>query len=108
MFVYILAENIMSTNSYAESLISEKQQEIETLEKEHLGWWSRLKRRWTSREVIIAWNVSSWFTFGQVLLGKKFFAWFGSTFPSVVSFFSKLWGAVVATFVGVLEFATPL
>jgi hypothetical protein len=106
--VWTFQEYIMSTNTYAQDLISSKEKEIEELEKQHLGWFARLKRRWANRNVVIAWNVSSWFTVLQVLAGKKIWLWFSAKFPAIPTFFSKLWAGITATVVGVLEFASPV
>jgi hypothetical protein len=65
---------------------------------------SSWRKRWATKEVIIAWNVSSWFTIGQMTLGKTFLTWFAVKFPWVAPLASKVWSGITAAVGGFLAF----
>jgi hypothetical protein len=99
----------MSTDnkSSVEQLLEHKTAEIEQIEDDHLSPMARFRRRWLKGRVFAAWQLSSWVTLGQVLIGKKLWLALASKFPSTATFFSKLWGGIVAIFYGAVEVVTP-
>lgn len=44
------------------------------------------RQRWLTKEAVVAWNVSSWFTLGQVAVGKYVWKAFAVKFPAVAGF----------------------
>lgn len=68
---------------------------------EELSSW---RRRWATKEVFVAWNVSSWFTIGQMTVGKSILAWCTAKFPWVAPLASKIWSGFTAAVGGLVAF----
>lgn len=82
--------------------------QIRSVEKTHLTWWERVKKRWTTKEVIVAYQVSNYLTIFQLLALKKIWGWMVAKFPwlgaavaalwdSVSDFFTALWVTIAHT-----------
>ncbi len=68
-----------------------------------LSGWQRFKKRWVTKETIIAWNVSSWFTIGQMTAGKAAIAWVKGAFPFLFSILGKTWGLFCGLITAMLD-----
>jgi len=88
----------------SEEVVNEKLQEmdseIESFENENLGWFARMRRRYWNAKVILAWNISSGVTVGQMLGGKWLLTWFASKLSLINAVAAKLWAAFITTVLG--------
>ncbi len=86
------------------SLVSSREDKLKSRsDTMKVSGWQRFKDRWVTKETIIAWNVSSWFTIGQMTAGKAAIVWVKGAFPWLFSLLGKTWGVFCGLVVGIAD-----
>jgi hypothetical protein len=106
-YIRMKSMTAQSTEQTALKALDELEKRSKHIEEAHLPAFRRFRRRWLNWKVVAAWNVSSWFTVGQIAFGKAVWAWLSVKAPWVVSGVKTLWGWFVAGVAAVVTAVTP-
>ena len=102
-----MVPTVQSAEMTALKALEELETRTRNIEKRHLNLWKRIKRRWLKKEIVVAWNISSWVTIGQLVIGKKAWLWVIAKAPWVGTTAKAIGGWVLAALAAIGTVLTP-